>query len=192
MMDESARITTPVDPYLGRLEDLSGPKLRVHSLGFLAQLNIRAGMKILPDIERECGIRLARELNTGCDTGNWSSLRLGPDEWLLVGLEGSQCQVLGKLEVLAESNLISAVDVSCNRIAIEISGNCSLELLSALTNLSLNLLGPGKCFQTFMERVQVILHWMKSRDCYRIYVRSSFARYLVDVIIDQSQFLEVR
>lgn len=103
------------------------------------------------------------EPNTAADDVLW----LGPDEWLVVG--GRE----------RDFPAAAAVDVSANRVCLELSGRGARDVLAQGCSLDLRprSFGPGRCAQTLLARVEVILH-CTGDDAFRILVRPSFAPYL--------------
>ena len=78
------------------------------------------------------------------------------------------------------------VDVSANRTLLELEGPMAREVLMKGCSLDLHprRFGPGRCAQTALARVQVILWQMTDEPCYRILVRCSFAPYLAAWLVD--------
>ncbi len=93
---------------------------------------------------------------------------LGPDEWLVLG--GAEADFV---------SAAAAVDVSANRIALDLSGANALDVLASGCGLDLDeaAFPVGDCAQTLLARAQVILIRQAS-DAFRILVRPSFAPYL--------------
>ena len=80
----------------------------------------------------------------------------------------------------------SVVDVSANRVAIELGGPGRAELLSKGCPIDLHPLAwtTGMCAQTLLAKAQVILH--ERADTTGLLVRTSFADYLVDWLLAAS------
>jgi sarcosine oxidase, subunit gamma len=130
---------------------------------------------------------LPLEPNTVTDVGDGAAaLWLGPDEWLIVGDAGS----LGGLAEAIGHALTgvhhSVVDVSANRVTLELSGGDRFDLFSAGCGLDLHprAWSAGQCAQTLLARVPVIL-WERT-DTTRVLVRPSFADYLADWLAAQA------
>ena len=104
------------------------------------------------------------EPNTAAGDVLW----LGPDEWLVLG--GSERDFPAAA---------AAVDVSANRVVLELAGPAARDVLAGGCSLDLRprSFGPGRCAQTLLARAQVILH-CTGEDTFRILVRPSFAPYL--------------
>ena len=104
------------------------------------------------------------EPNTVAGAAIW----LGPDEWLVLG--GRETDF---------PDAAAAVDVSANRVVLELSGADAADVLARGCSLDLHpsVLGPGRCAQTLLARAQVILV-RDDVDRFRILVRPSFAGYV--------------
>ena len=111
-------------------------------------------------------------------------LWLGPDEWLVVGLPGTATATMDELARALVGVHHAVVDVSGNRAVLELRGADRFELLSSGCSIDLDPRGgwvPGVCAQTMFARAQVILQELEAAT--RIFVRPSFAHYLVDRLL---------
>jgi sarcosine oxidase, subunit gamma len=180
-VDERAR-----DPLAHRLDDLSAIGVRtgggviVEHVPFLTQVDVRMDAVLV----QRAPYPLPTTPNTAWEDGPRAALWLGPDEWLVLGPPGAAPEIAGELEGALDGLLRSIVDVSANRVAIELSGPRTKEVLSKGCALDLHPRSwrPGMCAQTMLARAQVILH--ERSETTRILVRPSFADYLVDWLID--------
>jgi len=104
------------------------------------------------------------EPNTSAGDVLW----LGPDEWLVLG---------GREEDYPDAAAV--VDVSANRVCLELSGDDVEDVLAQGCTLDLHpsVFTPGRCAQTLLAQAQVILH-RTSHESFRVFVRPSFAPYL--------------
>ena len=115
------------------------------------------------------------------------ALWLGPDEWLVVAEPGAEAALEVELaEALAGGQLGSVVDLSCNRVALDLRGPLAREVLAKGCALDLHprAFGPGRCAQTLVARAQVILDQLDDAPAYRLLVRPSFAGYLAAWLLD--------
>ena len=105
---------------------------------------------------------------TAAAVGGRTVLWLGPDEWLVLG--GAEQDYPGAA---------ATVDVSANRVCFELSGMEGEDVLAQGCSLDLHpaVFAPGRCAQTLLARVQVIL-FRRELDRWWILVRPSFAPYL--------------
>jgi sarcosine oxidase, subunit gamma len=175
------------DPPSGRAPELSrigesAAGVRARAVPFLAQVDLRvapehAGLVTLP---------LPREPNTAVESADRTSLWLGPDEWLIVGPPGSADGLVGQLQHELRGVHRSIVDVSAARVVIELGGERARELLSHGCSIDLHPRAwrAGMCAQTLIHGCPVLLH--QRADATRIFVRPSFAEFLVDWILDVS------
>lgn len=167
----------------------SGGALRLAQLPFLAQLNVRLDPKgpAADAVELALGIPLPLEANTSVRGGELAALWLGPDEWLIVGPAGTQYELEARLRAAIGDEPAAVVDVSAQRTTLLVAGPSSLDLLAHGCALDLHprSFGAGRCAQTTLARTQVVL---VPRDEHKpgfwILVRSSFAGYLADWLLD--------
>jgi sarcosine oxidase subunit gamma len=155
----------------------SSSSLRLAEVPFLTQVNLRLDPKGSSDLGSS-DLALPLEPGTVTRTGDRLALWLGPDEWLLVGPPGSRFD----LGVLAGA--VSIVDVSAARTTIEIGGARARDLLAHGCALDLypSVFPAGRCAQTMLAHAQVILVHLDA--AYRVLVRSSYARYLAEWLVD--------
>jgi sarcosine oxidase subunit gamma len=80
----------------------------------------------------------------------------------------------------------SIVDVSANRTVLEICGPKARELLAHGVPIDLDVRSfrPGCCAQTLLAKAQVIIERISEDPAFHLYVRSSFASYVADWILD--------
>jgi sarcosine oxidase subunit gamma len=81
------------------------------------------------------------------------------------------------------------VDVTAARLAVELGGAGRFDLLASGCSLDLHprAWGPGRCAQTLVSRVPVILH--ERADTTVVLVRSSLADHLLAVLLDAAEGL---
>jgi sarcosine oxidase subunit gamma len=166
---------------LARVAEHTGGEVVLEHVPFLAQVDLRldpleAGRAPYP---------LPLEPNTAWEDGPRAALWLGPDEWLILGRPGDGAAIVSELREALAGVHHSVVEVGANRVALEISGPRSKEVLSKGCSLDLEVRGgwtAGRCAQTLLARVPVILQ--ERADTTGILVRPSFADYLVDWLVD--------
>lgn len=163
-------------PFAHRADDLA--RMDAVEVPFLAQVDVRCA----PEDAARLGLPIEPNTVTGDLTRG--ALWLGPDEWLVVGLPGSETQHVAELlEALAGTHH-SVVHVSANRAVVELKAEDRHARLASGCGVDLDLEGgwmPGRCAQTLFARTQVILQEMEGAT--RIFVRPSFADYLVDRLL---------
>ena len=163
-------------PLGGRAADLAA--IEAVELAHLAQVDVRCS----PDDAARLG--LPREPNTVAGDDLRGMLWLGPDEWLVVGSPGTEPAIVAELEAALAGSHHSVVDVTSNRTVIELRGADRLTRLAGGCPIDLDPAGgwcPGLCAQTLYGHAQVLLQ--EREDATRMFVRSSFADYVVDRLL---------
>lgn len=165
-------------PLAHRADDLS--LLDAVEVPLLTQLDVRCD----ETHAEQLGFPLMPNTATGDARG--AALWLGPDEWLVVGSD-TMDDAIGELAAALDGSHHAIVDVSANRAVIDLRGTDRTALLASGCGLDLEREGgwmPGSCAQTLFARAQVILHEMP--DATRLFVRPSFADYVVDRLLAAS------
>lgn len=167
----------------------SGGAVRLAELPFLAQVNVRLDAKgaAADAIALALGLPLPLEPNTVVRAGELTAVWLGPDEWLVVGPAGTQRDVESRIRAAAGAEPVSITDVSAQRTTLLVAGPRARDLLAHGCPLDLHprAFGAGRCAQTTLARAQIVL---VARDepgtGFWVLVRSSFAGYLADWLLD--------
>ncbi|MGW1669868.1 sarcosine oxidase subunit gamma [Streptomyces sp. NPDC002324] len=183
---------SPLSDAAGRLASAtraSQGAIRLAELPFLTQFDIRLDAKgaAADAIGLALDLPLPLEPGTVVRAGQLTALWLGPDEWLLVGPPGSARDLEDRIRTAAGDEPVSVTDVSAQRTTLLVAGPGARELLSHGCALDLHprAFGAGRCAQTTLGRTQVVL---VARDepgtGFWVLVRSSFAGYLTDWLLD--------
>ena len=123
---------------------------------------------VLRDVELDAQVSVRGEPPLAPNTVEGDSLWLGPDEWLVLG---------GREQDYADKPAV--VDVSANRVCLELTGESAADVLArgCALDLHASVFPPGRCAQTLVARAQVILYRTEEH-AFRLLVRPSFADYL--------------
>ena len=146
-------------------------------LAFVAQVDVRV------DPTAAGALGFPTEPNTWTPAGDRDVLWLGPDEWLVVAEPGGAGALADELERSLSDLHRSVVDVSANRVVLELEGSSRLELLSSACPIDLHprSWSDGRCAQSVFGAAQVLLQ--ERRGTTRLFVRPSFAGYVVDLLL---------
>jgi sarcosine oxidase subunit gamma len=158
----------------GALADRTRDLARVgREIEALAQVDVRVA-------SAPASVGLPLEPNTWIANGDREALWLGPDEWLIVGPPGTEDSISRDLERALAGLPHSVVDVSAARAILEVEPAVRLDLLPQGCSIDLHPRSwrDGMCAQTLLARIPVILQERETGT--RIFVRPSFANYLVD------------
>ncbi|MFE1413276.1 sarcosine oxidase subunit gamma [Streptomyces sp. NPDC058746] len=163
--------------------------VRLAEVPFLAQINVRLDAKspAADAVGLALGLQLPLEPGTVVRAGEWAAVWLGPDEWLVVGRPGTQRDLESRIRSAAGDEPVSVTDVSAQRTTILVGGPRARDLLSHGCPLDLHprAFGPGRSAQTTLARTHVILVARGAPEAgFWVLVRSSFAGYLTDWLLD--------
>ncbi|MFF3337045.1 sarcosine oxidase subunit gamma [Streptomyces sp. NPDC002888] len=189
-------LTTPPRSPLSHLADrlatvtrTSEGAIRLAEVPFLTQLNVRLDAKgaAADAVGAALGVQLLVEPNTAVRAGELTFLWLGLDEWLVVGPPGGQRDVERRIREAAGGEHVSVIDVSAQRTTLLVAGPRARDLLAHGCALDLHprSFGAGRCAQTTLGRTHVMLVARdEPRAGFWVLVRSSFAGYLTDWLLD--------
>ena len=195
VMAGTAPTTAPLRSPLGQARErlaavtrASGGAVRLAELPFLTQLDVRLDPKgaAADAVGLALGLTLPVEPDTVVRAGELTALWLGPDEWLVVGPPGRR-DMESRIREAGGDEPVSVVDVSAQRTTLLVSGPRARDLLAHGCSLDLHprAFRAGRCAQTTLGRTQVVL---VARDepssGFWVLVRSSFAGYLADWLVD--------
>jgi sarcosine oxidase subunit gamma len=161
--------------------------VQVRELPLLVQLDLRldpagpAG----DAVAQVLGVPVPQQACTAVTAGEVSVLWLGPDEWLVVA-PVDRTDLLDALQA-AVAGHGAVVDVSAQRTTISLSGPRARDLLAhgCSADLHPRVAAGGTCLQTLLALAGVILVVRDdTASSFWLLVRSSFARYLADWIVD--------
>jgi sarcosine oxidase subunit gamma len=159
---------------------------------FLTQLNLRldADGPVLSAVEGALRQALPVRPGTVSRAGDRTLLWLGPDEWLLVAPPGEQTDLQRALrealEPFGAAGPSTVVDLSAHRTTIDVRGPLARDLLAKGCSLDLHpsVFPPDRCAQVLLARAPVLLHPHEDAAGLRLLVRSSYAGYVADWLLD--------
>jgi sarcosine oxidase subunit gamma len=172
-------------PLAGRGEDLAriatstGGSVVVEHVPFLAQVDVRLDAGAVARAPHP----LPTRPNTAWEEGPRAALWLGPDEWLVLGPPGAGPEIVAEYQRALDGLHRSIVDVSANRVALEVSGPRAMDVMAKGCGLDLDRRAwtAGSCAQTLLARVPVILH--EREETTGVLIRPSYSGYLVDWLL---------
>lgn len=159
-------------PLASRVDALASVGVAVEP--FVAMVNVRAasGHPAAP--------------NTWVPAGDGYAVWLGPDEWLLTGPSEAPWDFEARIRAAVDG---AVTDVSAARITLRLTGDRVRDLLAKGCAIDLHprVFGRGASAQSTLGRAGVIL--LALGDGYLVLVRSSFAGYLADWLLDAASEL---
>ena len=159
------------------------PALTLSELCFAEQIGVRVRPPVAAYL---AGVPLPLEPNRVASMRMLRTLWLGPDEWLVTSPRDTAPDLMGRITRALAGRQAMVSDLSSSRAVIEIAGRQSRALLEKGCGLDLHprAFGPGHCAQTLFARLPVIIDQLSAAPAYRLFVRRSAARWLVDWLID--------
>ncbi|WP_328745320.1 sarcosine oxidase subunit gamma [Streptomyces sp. NBC_00285] len=187
----TAPLRSPLSHTAGRLAAAtrtSRGAVRLAELPFLTQIDVRLDPKgaAADAVGLALGLQLPAEPDTVVRAGELTALWLGPDEWLVVGPPDRR-DVEDRIREASGDEPVSVVDVSAQRTTLLVAGPRARDLLAHGCSLDLHprVFGAGRCAQTTLGRAQVVLIARDEPGAgFWVLVRSSFAGYLTDWLLD--------
>lgn len=197
MIAEAVR-RSPMAGYAERfatLHQVSRGAVSIRELPFLTLFNLLADSNDKTAMERlsvSLGCSLPVAPNTVMARGDRRVLWLGPDEWLVVDAPGQARSVAQALDGGLAGALGSVVDVSASRTTLEIRGARAGDLLAhgVPIDLESRAFAVGRCAQTLLGEVQVIVERRDPGSGFHLYARSSFSAFVGDWLLDAAVGLE--
>jgi sarcosine oxidase subunit gamma len=152
----------------------NSPTVRLTPAPAASRASLRAGPDAVAALSTALGVSLPTRPKTSALANGRAALWLGPDEWLLIGPEGTDFVGLaGKADALH-----AAVDISHRNVAIMVSGPGAADAINAgcPQDLSLAVFPVGACSRTVFGKIEVIVH-RTEEDTFRVECWRSFSDY---------------
>jgi sarcosine oxidase, subunit gamma len=124
-----------------------------------------------------------------------AAIWFGPQEWLITSTGRNAEELESHLRDAVVESRGAAVDVSAQRTILRLRGAHARDVLAKGCSLDLHpaVFGPGAAAQTMLGQAAVVLIPLNANGTdYRILVRSSFARYLAEWLLDAAAEFSVR
>jgi sarcosine oxidase subunit gamma len=158
----------------------------------LAELRFaeQIGLRVKPPVAAYlAGVPLPLQPNRVSSMRELRTLWLGPDEWLVTAPEGAAPDLQGRLARALAGRHAAVTDLSASRAIIELTGPRARTLLEKGCGLDFHprAFGPGCCAQTLFAKLPLIIDQLSAAPAYRLFVRRSSARWLVEWLIDAAE-----
>lgn len=155
------------------------PDLRLAASPPLGLLDLRAGRQgtaVAAVVASLFDLTLPRSPNQWVEASGRRLFWLGPDQWMLELPQGEQ----GSAEAALRLHLAgrgAVTDVSSGFVEITVAGPAAERGLRQGCTLDLETLGAGRCAQTLLAKIPVLLY-QPTGQTFRLFVRRSYARAL--------------
>jgi sarcosine oxidase subunit gamma len=178
--------THPLEAWTDAFRRLPDDAVGITVDPYVAMVDVRLGA-VGPEAAAALGVDLPTTPNTWVPTDDGRAVWLGPDEWLL----SSTAEPPEDLETRVRDAALrlggSAADVSAQRIGLRLTGARVRDVLAKGCSIDLHprVFGRGSSVQTTLGQAGVVLLALSDGgDEYLVLVRSSFAGYLADWLLD--------
>ena len=144
-------------------------------------LFIKATSKVL-------GYKLPLTPNTFLENNEYTSVWLGPDEWLVNSLPGDESALERDLNIALTDIHHSVTNVSDNSTIIQLSGPNARSVImkGCAVDVHPRALNTGDAFQSNLAAASVIMWQLDLIPTFNIMVGASFASYLWKWLLDAS------
>jgi sarcosine oxidase subunit gamma len=153
---------------------------------FVAMVDLRL-RTVGAEASAALGVELPTAPNTWVPAGTGRAVWLGPDEWLLSSTTEAPEELEARVRAAALELGGSATDVSAQRIGLRLTGARVRDVLAKGCSIDLHprVFGRGSSAQTMLGQAGVVLLALSdAADDVVVLVRSSFAGYLADWLLD--------
>jgi sarcosine oxidase subunit gamma len=126
------------------------------------------------------GLDLSMPINRAAVGERCTAIRLGPDEWLLLGGDGA---IAAALDAGLPDRVFALVDISHRQAAISLESVNADAMLNALCPLDLSLAAfpVGMATRTVFAKADIVL-WRTGADAFHVEIWRSFAPYVVALL----------
>ena len=134
------------------------------------------------------GYKLPLTPNTFLKNNEYTSVWLGPDEWLVNSLPGDESALERDLNIALTDIHHSVTNVSDNSTIIQLSGPNARSVImkGCAVDAHPRALNTGDAFQSNLAAASVIMWQLDLIPTFNIMVRASFASYLWKWLLDAS------
>ncbi len=178
-MDEALRI----EPIAGRVFGANGVSLE--PVAACERLSLRADQRSIAAIGKAIGVGLPRKPGTVSGKNGISALWIGPDEWYLIALYGTD--VVGKINKVRTGNY-SAVSIDHRNTGLIVSGPKAILALNSgcPRDLSTSAFPIGTCSRTILGKAEIVL-WRIEENEFRVECWRSFSDYVWKYLMDAAR-----
>ncbi|MDX6750138.1 sarcosine oxidase subunit gamma family protein (plasmid) [Geminicoccaceae bacterium 1502E] len=126
------------------------------------------------------GFRLDQDINRMTTTGERRSLRLGPDEWLLLAPEEEGEDLAAAIAGELGETFHALVDVGHREVAFEVEGPSAAEVINSGCPLDLReaAFAAGSATRTLLAKADIVLARPGEAPVWRVECGRSFAAYV--------------
>jgi sarcosine oxidase subunit gamma len=140
-------------------------------------------------IDMAAGFKFDIPINTRFGSGELSSIRLGPNEWLLIGPDGDAEILADRIEAALSGRFYALIDISHRNVGIQVSGRRAAEVLNSGCPLDLAdaAFPVGMATRTLLGKAEIVLMKRDDTPVYQVECWRSFSTYVRDYLIEAAR-----
>jgi sarcosine oxidase subunit gamma len=157
-----------------------------------ARFSLRLNEADLEGAKAVAGFTLDIPINTRSGSAARSSIRLGPNEWLLIGPYGDAEVIAGEIDAALSGRFYTLVDVSHRNVGIIVSGRRAADVLNSGCPLDLAeaAFPTGMATRTLMGKAEIVLMRLDDTPTYQVECWRSFSTYVSDYLVEAAREFE--
>ncbi|PVE21956.1 sarcosine oxidase subunit gamma [Microvirga sp. KLBC 81] len=157
-----------------------------------ARFSLRLNEADLEGAETAAGFTLDIPINTRLGLAERSSIRLGPNEWLLTGPYRDAEVIAGQIDAALGGRFYTLVDVSHRNVGFIVSGRRAADVLNSGCPLDLAeaAFPAGMATRTLMGKAEIVLMRLDDTPTYQVECWRSFSTYVHDYLIEAAREFE--
>jgi sarcosine oxidase subunit gamma len=170
------------------LADAAGSAI-IRPLPGAARFSLRLREEEAAAIGEAAGFRVDQRLNSFAARGERLSLRLGPNEWLLIGPEAGGEAIAAEITATLGERFHSLVDIGHRNVAIEVKGANAADIINAGCPLDLfeTSFPTGMATRTILGKAEIVLARTEDAPAFRVECWRSFATYVHDFLVEAAR-----
>lgn len=168
-------------------EAVSPPGIRV--LPGAARFSLRLREEEAAALAKIAGFGVDQPLNSFAAQGERMSLRLGPNEWLLIGPEADSDAIAAEIAAALGEVFHSLVDIGHRNVGIELTHRHAEDILNAGCPLDLSAASfpAGTATRTILGKAEIVLARLDDAPTFRVECWRSFATYTHDFLAEAAR-----
>lgn len=145
-----------------------------------ARFVLRGGEAAIGAVANALSLELLGPVNRAISGEACAALRLGPDEWLLVGAASIRDELAARVAAAVTGHACALVDVSHRSLGLHVSGPGAADALASGCPQDLGdaAFPVGKCSRTVFAQASVLL-WREDAQTWRLETERSFMPYVL-------------
>ena len=169
--------------------EIKGTGISIRPLAAEGRLKLRLDTASLARVPAAGGFALDRPINTMTVSNGRMSVRLGPNEWILIAPDMEIEACAADVESALRGEFFALVDISHRHVAIEVKGRHAPEVLNAGCPLDLHVcrFPTGAASRTLLGKVEIVVARTDDWPIYRVECWRSFASYAYGFLAEAAQ-----